>query len=114
VNIVNSLQGKVAGVQIQGSPSALGGSSRITIRGSNSFLGNNQPLFVIDGVPIDNSNFSDNDQARGFGGATAYDYGNTAQDIDPESIASMTVLKGAAATALYGAAWCKRCDPDYY
>jgi TonB-linked SusC/RagA family outer membrane protein len=103
VNIVNSLQGKVAGVQIQGSPSALGGSSRITIRGSNSFLGNNQPLFVIDGVPIDNSNFSDNDQARGFGGATAYDYGNTAQDIDPESIASMTVLKGAAATALYGA-----------
>jgi TonB-dependent SusC/RagA subfamily outer membrane receptor len=101
-NIINSLQGKVAGVQIQGSPSSLGGSSRITIRGANSFLGNNQPLFVIDGVPIDNSNFSDNAQARGFGTSTAYDYGNTAQDIDPESVASMTVLKGAAATALYG------------
>ena len=101
-NIVNSLQGKVAGVQIQGSPSTLGGASRITIRGSNSFLGNNQPLFVIDGVPIDNSNFSGSGQQRGFGGATAYDYGNTAQDIDPNSIESMTVLKGAAATALYG------------
>ena len=106
-NIVNSLQGKVAGVQIQGSPSAIGGSSRITIRGSNSFLGENQPLFVIDGVPIDNSNFATARQARGFNevrgeAGTAYDYGNTAQDIDPESIASMTVLKGAAATALYG------------
>ena len=51
-NIVNALQGQIAGVQIQGSPSTLGGSSRITIRGSNSFLGNNQPLFVVDGVPI--------------------------------------------------------------
>lgn len=101
-NLVNSLQGKVAGVQIQGSPSTLGGSSRITIRGANSFLGNNQPLFVVDGVPIDNSNFASNGQMRGFGGATAYDYGNTAQDIDPESIESITVLKGAAASALYG------------
>lgn len=101
-NIVNSLQGKVAGVQIQGSPSSLGGSSRITIRGSNSFLGNNQPLFVVDGIPISNNSFSSSGQQRGFGGAVAYDYGNTAQDIDPESIESMTVLKGAAATALYG------------
>ncbi|NBC07121.1 MAG: SusC/RagA family TonB-linked outer membrane protein [Bacteroidetes bacterium] len=102
VNVVNSLNGKVAGIQIQGAPSSLGGSSRITIRGSNSFLGNNQPLFVIDGIPIDNSNFASDDQMVGFGGATAYDYGNTAQDIDPESIESMTVLKGAAASALYG------------
>ena len=102
VNLINSLQGKVAGVQIQGSPSTIGGSSRITIRGSNSFLGNNQPLFVIDGIPIDNSQFSTNGQQRGFGGDSAYDYGNTAQDIDPSSIESMTVLKGAAASALYG------------
>ncbi|MEM8524088.1 MAG: SusC/RagA family TonB-linked outer membrane protein [Bacteroidota bacterium] len=101
-NVVNALQGKIAGVQIQGSPSTLGGSSRITIRGSSSFLGNNQPLFVVDGVPIDNSSFATNSQQRGFGGGTAYDYGNTAQDIDPESIESMTVLKGAAASALYG------------
>ncbi len=107
VNIVNSLQGKIAGVQIQGSPSTLGGSSRITIRGSSSFLGNNQPLFVVDGVPIDNRDFSTNRQSRGFneefgGPGVAYDYGNPAQDIDPESIESMQVLKGTAATALYG------------
>ncbi len=101
-NVVNALQGKVAGIQIQGSPSTIGGSSRITIRGSNSFLGNNQPLFVVDGVPIDNSNFASNGQQRGFGGAEAYDYGNMAQDIDPENIESMSVLKGTAATALYG------------
>ncbi|NNE27871.1 MAG: TonB-dependent receptor plug domain-containing protein, partial [Saprospiraceae bacterium] len=101
-NIVNSLQGRVAGVQIAGSPSTLGGSSRITIRGANSFLGNNEPLFVIDGIPVDNGNRANSSQQRGFGGAVAYDYGNAAQDIDPESIESVTVLKGAAATALYG------------
>ncbi|MFK7979600.1 MAG: SusC/RagA family TonB-linked outer membrane protein [Saprospiraceae bacterium] len=101
-NLVNALQGRIAGVQIGGSPSTMGGSSRITIRGANSFLGNNQPLFVVDGVPIDNSNRSGSSQARGFGGSSAYDYGNAAQDIDPESIESLSVLKGAAATALYG------------
>lgn len=100
-NVVNALAGRVAGVQIQGAPSTLGGSSRITIRGSNSFLGNNQPLFVVDGIPIDNGNNATNSQELGFGGGT-YDYGNAAQDIDPESIETMTVLKGAAATALYG------------
>ncbi|PQJ20655.1 SusC/RagA family TonB-linked outer membrane protein [Tenacibaculum sp. SG-28] len=100
-NIVNALQGQVAGVQIQGSPSALGGSSRITIRGSNSFLGNNQPLFVVDGVPIDNANYASNSQQRGFGGGS-YDYGNGASDIDPSNIETMSVLKGAAASALYG------------
>ncbi len=101
-NVVNALAGKVAGVQITGAPSALGGSSRITIRGANSFLGNNQPLFVVDGIPVDNGNLGNNSQQLGFGGDIAYDYGNAAQDIDPENIASMTVLKGAAATALYG------------
>ncbi len=101
-NLVNALQGRIAGVQIGGSPSTLGGSSRITIRGANSFLGNNQPLFVVDGVPIDNSSRSGSSQERGFGGSSAYDYGNAAQDIDPESVESITVLKGAAATALYG------------
>ncbi|MGR3811635.1 SusC/RagA family TonB-linked outer membrane protein [Jiulongibacter sp. NS-SX5] len=101
-NIVNALSGRIAGVQIQGAPSSLGGSSRITIRGSNSFLGNNQPLFVVDGIPISNNSLTSSGQQRGFGGAVAYDYGNAAQDIDPESIANVTVLKGAAATALYG------------
>lgn len=100
-NIVNSLQGQIAGVQIQGTQSSLGGASRITIRGANSFLGNNQPLFVVDGVPIDNSNFATSSQARGFGGGS-YDYGNSASDIDPSNIESMSVLKGAAATAIYG------------
>lgn len=100
-NLVNALQGRVAGIQIQGSPSSLGGSSRITIRGANSFLGENQPLFVVDGVPIDNGNFATKEQQRGFGDG-AYDYGNNAADIDPSSIKSMSVLKGAAATALYG------------
>jgi TonB-dependent SusC/RagA subfamily outer membrane receptor len=101
VNIVNSLQGRVAGVQIQGTASTLGGSSRITIRGSNSFLGNNQPLFIIDGVPINNSSYSGSSQQSGFGGGS-YDYGNSASEIDPSNVASMSVLKGAAATAIYG------------
>lgn len=104
-NIVNALQGQIAGVQIQGSPSSIGGSSRITIRGANSFLGNNQPLFVVDGVPIDNSSFSTARQQRGFSTGNdgqSYDFGNTASDIDPASIESMSVLKGAAATAIYG------------
>lgn len=98
VNVVNSLQGKVAGVQITGS-SNLGGSSRIVIRGANSITGNNQPLFVVDGVPLDNSNFTTTDQARGGGG---YDYGNAIQDINPDDIESMNVLKGPTAAALYG------------
>lgn len=100
-NIVNSLQGEIAGVQIQGTAGNLGGSSRITIRGVNSFLGNNQPLFVVDGVPIDNASYSSGAQQRGFGGG-AYDYGNAASDINPQDVESINVLKGASATALYG------------
>lgn len=101
VNIVNALQGQVAGVQINGTTSAIGGSSRITIRGANSLTGNNQPLFVVDGVPMDNRNFATQTQQNGFGSG-AYDYGNSASDINPADIESMSVLKGAAATALYG------------
>ena len=98
-NIVNSLQGRVSGVQITGNSGGLGGSSRILIRGANSVAGQNQPLFVVDGVPLDNSNFNTTDQQRGGSG---YDYGNAAQDIDPNSIESVSVLKGASAAALYG------------
>jgi len=97
-NLVNSLAGRVAGVQITGS-SNFGGSSRILIRGANSIRGDNQPLFVVDGTPIDNSNFTTTNQARGGGG---YDYGNAAQDLNPDDIASITVLKGPAASAIYG------------
>ncbi|WP_163323113.1 SusC/RagA family TonB-linked outer membrane protein [Draconibacterium mangrovi] len=98
-NIVNSLAGKVAGVQVTGSSGTVGSSSRIVIRGVNSISGNNQPLFIIDGTPIDNSNFNSTNTQVGGGGT---DWGNTAADINPEDIESMTVLKGANAAALYG------------
>jgi TonB-linked SusC/RagA family outer membrane protein len=98
-NIVNSLQGKVAGVQIAGSSGNIGGSSRILIRGANSVSGNNQPLFVVDGTPIDNSNFNSEDTQMANGGI---DYGNAAQDLNPDDIASISVLKGPSAAALYG------------
>jgi TonB-linked SusC/RagA family outer membrane protein len=94
LNIVNSLQGRVAGVQITDA-GPTGGSSRIVIRGASSITGNNQPLFVVDGVPVDNSA----PRNAGFGGI---DYGNTIQDIDPNNIESISVLKGPNAAALYG------------
>ncbi|MBT1704527.1 SusC/RagA family TonB-linked outer membrane protein [Chryseosolibacter indicus] len=98
-NVVNSLQGRIAGVQIQGNQGALGGSSRILIRGARSIANENQPLFVVDGIPLDNSNFNSTDVQRGAGG---YDYGNAAQDVNPEDIESVNVLKGPSAAALYG------------
>ena len=97
-NFVNSLSGKISGVQIKQNNS-FGGSSNILIRGSNSLAGNNQPLFVVDGVPI--SNYQGNSSAQANGGR-GYDYGNAASDINPEDIESISVLKGAASTALYG------------
>jgi TonB-linked SusC/RagA family outer membrane protein len=97
-NVVNSLSGRVAGVQIK-SNSNLGGSSNVVIRGSTSLTGNNQALFVVDGVPVNNSNYNSNAQQTGGGG---FDYGNLASDIDPNNIKSINILKGAAATALYG------------
>ena len=96
-NVVNTLSGKVAGVQITNA-GPQGGSSRVVIRGITSISGNNQPLFVVDGVPIDNS-APDQGSNRGYGGI---DYGNTAQDINPEDIESVSVLKGPNAAALYG------------
>jgi TonB-linked SusC/RagA family outer membrane protein len=94
VNVVNSLKGNVAGVHItEAGPT--GGSSRIVIRGASSVAGNNQPLFIIDGVPIDNSA----PRNTGFGGI---DYGNAAQDIDPNNIETISILKGPNAAALYG------------
>ncbi len=97
-SFINGLSGKVAGVNIRQS-NTLGGSSNILIRGTSSLFGNNQPLFVVDGVPISNANTNSTDQQTGRGG---YDYGNAATDINPDDIASTTILKGAAATALYG------------
>ncbi len=93
-NLVNALAGKAAGVTITNS-GPQGGSSRIVIRGANSISGNNQPLFVIDGVPIDNSS----PRIQGYGGV---DYGNAAQDLNPNDIESVSILKGPNAAALYG------------
>lgn len=97
-NVVNALSGKVAGLSIKRNNN-LGGSTNVVLRGSRSLLGDNQALFVIDGVPIDNSNTNTTNQTTGRGG---YDYGNAANDINPDDIESITVLKGAAASALYG------------
>jgi TonB-linked SusC/RagA family outer membrane protein len=97
-NFVNSISGKVAGVNIKVNDN-LGGSTNVVIRGSKSLYQSNQALFVIDGVPIDNSNTNNIGQIAGRSG---FDYGNAASDIDPNDIESMTVLKGSAATALYG------------
>lgn len=94
LNIVNALQGNVAGVNVTDA-GPTGGTARIVIRGASSLTGDNQPLFVVDGIPIDNSSPSN----EGFGGI---DYGNTAQDIDPANIESISVLKGPNAAALYG------------
>ncbi|HMF69914.1 MAG TPA: TonB-dependent receptor plug domain-containing protein, partial [Flavitalea sp.] len=97
-NIVNSLSGKAAGVQIKRNTN-MGGSTNIVIRGNKSLTGDNQALFVVDGVPVNNSNFNTSGQQTNGGG---FDYGNMASDINPDDVESMTVLKGAAATALYG------------
>ena len=97
-NFINSLSGKVAGIDVQSS-GTIGGSTNVVIRGYSSLSNSNQALFVIDGVPISNLNSNDIYQQAGRGG---YDYGNAASDINPDDIESINVLKGGAATALYG------------
>jgi TonB-dependent SusC/RagA subfamily outer membrane receptor len=95
-NIVNAFTGRVAGVNVTAT-GPQGGSARIVIRGENSITGNNQPLFIVDGIPIDN-------QGPGVlhHGQGGFDYGNMAQDLNPDLIESITVLKGPNAAALYG------------
>ena len=97
-NFMASLSGKVAGVTIRQS-GTMGGSSNVVVRGYKSLTGNNQALFVVDGIPISNDAYNTGNQRTGRGG---YDYGNAAMDVNPEDIDKITVLKGAAATALYG------------
>ena len=97
-NVANALAGKVAGLDIR-SANTMGGSTNVVIRGYKSITGNNQALFVIDGVPVTNATNNTNAQQSGQAGV---DYGNAASDINPDNIASVNVLKGAAATALYG------------
>jgi TonB-linked SusC/RagA family outer membrane protein len=99
-NFVSALAGKAPGVSVVQQSGNLGGSTRIVIRGVSSLSGDNQPLFVIDGVPISNANqVAGTSQDRLTG---AIDVGNRAADINPDDIESVTILKGAAAAALYG------------
>jgi TonB-linked SusC/RagA family outer membrane protein len=96
-NIVNAFQGKLAGVQITNSDGGVASGVRILIRGVNSLAanGNNQPLFVVDGIPINNTT----SDVGAYGG---HDYGNAAGDINPSDVENISVLKGGSATALYG------------
>ena len=96
-DVMSGLQGKVAGVQISSASGDPGSSNSVIIRGISSLSGNNQPLYVIDGVPMNNSAvFSDDGLNSG------YDFGNGANAVNPDDVENMTILKGAAATALYG------------
>jgi TonB-linked SusC/RagA family outer membrane protein len=98
-NPMSALSGKIAGLQVISGGSNLGGSSRITLRGINSITGNNQPLYVIDGVPLDNT---DMNSSATINGSAGKDMGSTIQDINPDDIANVNVLKGPSAAALYG------------
>ncbi len=96
-DMLRSLQGKVPGVEIRSTGGAPGSSTRITIRGNSSFTGDNQPLFVVDGIPYSNVQYTTTSQSTG-GGA----YSSGIVTLDPNDIESSSVLKGAAAAALYG------------
>jgi TonB-linked SusC/RagA family outer membrane protein len=96
-NFVNALSGKVAGLDIR-TNNNMGGSTNVVLRGTKSITGNNQALFVVDGVPVSNSTLNTGNTTTGRAG---YDYGSAAADINPDDIDQITVLKGAAA-ALYG------------
>lgn len=100
-NVMNALQGKVAGVNISSLGSGPGGTSKIRIRGQSSISGQNNPLIVINGVPVDNTNFNDN-AISVKGGGVYSDGGDGLSSINPDDIESMTILKGAPASALYG------------
>ncbi len=96
LNVANSLSGRVAGLDIARSASGVGGSTRVVLRGDRSITGNNQALIVVDGVPLDNSNFSPGNANGGR------DRGDGLSSVNPDDVESINVLRGAAATALYG------------
>ena len=95
-NVMNSLAGKVAGLVVQNTAGGASGSTRVQLRGNTEISGDNQPLYVVDGVPLDNTNFGS------AGTAGGYDLGDGISAINPDDIENMTVLKGPAASALYG------------
>jgi len=100
-DLIGALSGRVAGIQVTGSSGAANAAQRITIRGATSIIGENQPLFVVDGVPIDNSTTRDIDGFQS-GDVAGVARSNRALDIPPEDIESIKVLKGGAASAMYG------------
>lgn len=95
-SVINSLAGKIPGLVISQTAGGPSGSTRVIVRGSTEMTGNNQPLYVVDGVPLDNTNYG---SAGTYGG---YDLGDGISSINPDDIESMSVLKGPAASALYG------------
>jgi len=98
-SFVNSLEGRVAGVNVSGVAAGPNGATNVVIRGITSMTGSNQPLYVINGIPLVNNNYSTTDVVSGYGGK---DGGDGIGDINPDDIESVSILKGAAATALYG------------
>lgn len=97
---INALEGKVAGLVVQSPPNGPGGSSRVILRGNSSFSGSNQPLYVVDGVPINSTTRENSDDGgKVYGGS---DPGDGLSSINPDDIESISVLKGASAAALYG------------
>lgn len=103
-NLINNLNGKIAGVYITNGGAGVGSTSRIVVRGENSFNGSNQPLFVVDGIPINNETFFNSaiENSSNQGTWAEVDWGNGAAEINPNDIAKVTVLKGSTAAALYG------------
>lgn len=97
-DMLRALEGKIAGVQISAPSGDAGSATRITIRGNSSFSGNNQPLYVVDGIPYSNDGTSASGRGSGNSGA----FGSGISTLDPNDIESMSVLKGAAAAVLYG------------
>lgn len=103
MNFINALQGKSAGLTITpNSSGAGGGSSKIILRGQSSILGNNQPLIVLDGIPLSNGMSSQTNEI--MSSASARDGGDLLSTINPDDIANMSILKGPNAAALYGSA----------
>ena len=108
MNFVNALQGRVAGVQVNTTSGVPGASSEIIIRGISSLSSSNQPLMVVDGLPLDNKVMASSVLASGRAGSPnsfenrSVDFTNRAADLNPEDIESIVVLKGPAASALYG------------
>lgn len=98
-SFVNGLEGKIAGVNVSGVGAGPNSASNVIIRGITSMTGNNQPLYVLNGIPLVNNNYSTTDVQGGYGGK---DGGDGISDINPDDIENISVLKGAAATALYG------------